>query len=175
MLPKRIDGWSLMSLRQRLGKTGGRLIKHARYYGLLLAESHLTRRLCAAMVRRVEALPVAAGQRLCLRAKIWRRGRGRAGVREIAGKGAVLRRPDSECAPAASRHAYRDPAAPFCNDSYDDRAECDGPFFLGVDYPSRWCRLSQPEAKMEIPANWKLFFPSGSTGIGGVDGRPWLP
>jgi len=34
-------------LQQRLVKTGARLIKHARYYWLLLAESHLTRRLFA--------------------------------------------------------------------------------------------------------------------------------
>jgi hypothetical protein len=33
----------LTSLQQRLVKTGGRLIKHARYYWLLLAESRLTR------------------------------------------------------------------------------------------------------------------------------------
>jgi len=33
---------ALTSLQQRLVKTGGRLIKHARYYWLLLAESHLT-------------------------------------------------------------------------------------------------------------------------------------
>ena len=38
-----IDKWSLTSLQHRLVKTGGRLIKHARYYWLLLAESHLTR------------------------------------------------------------------------------------------------------------------------------------
>jgi len=44
-LPKRIENWSLTSLQQRLVKTGGRLVKHARYYWLLLAESHLTRRL----------------------------------------------------------------------------------------------------------------------------------
>ena len=44
-LPKRIDTWSLVSLQQRLVKTGGRLIKHARYFWLLLAEGHLTRRL----------------------------------------------------------------------------------------------------------------------------------
>lgn len=44
VLPKRIDAWSLTSLQQRLVKTGGRLVKHARYYWLLLAESHLTRR-----------------------------------------------------------------------------------------------------------------------------------
>jgi hypothetical protein len=39
-------------LQQRLVKTRGRLIKHARYYWLLLAESHLTRRLFGSMVRR---------------------------------------------------------------------------------------------------------------------------
>jgi len=38
-LPKRSDKWSLTSLQQRLVKTGGRLVKHARYYWLLLAAS----------------------------------------------------------------------------------------------------------------------------------------
>jgi len=61
VLPRRIDGWSLTSLQHRSVKTGGRLVKHARYYWLLLAESHLTRRLFAAMVRRIAALPVATG------------------------------------------------------------------------------------------------------------------
>jgi hypothetical protein len=42
-------------------KTGGRLIKHARYYWLLLAESHLTRRLFGSMVRRIASLPLPAG------------------------------------------------------------------------------------------------------------------
>ena len=51
-LPNKTDGWSLASLQQRLVKAGGRLIKHARYYWLLLAESHLTRRLFGAMARR---------------------------------------------------------------------------------------------------------------------------
>jgi hypothetical protein len=40
---KGIGNWSLTSLQRRLVKTGGRLVKHARYYRLLLAESHLTR------------------------------------------------------------------------------------------------------------------------------------
>jgi hypothetical protein len=61
VLPRRIEKWSLTSLQQRLVKTGGRLIKHARYYWLFLAESHLTRRLFASMVRRIEALPLPAG------------------------------------------------------------------------------------------------------------------
>jgi Transposase DDE domain group 1 len=61
VLPKRIDHWSLTSLQQRLVKTGGRLIKHARYYWLLLAESHLTRQLFGGMLRRIAALPSPAG------------------------------------------------------------------------------------------------------------------
>jgi hypothetical protein len=61
VLPKRIGNWSLTSLQQRLVKTGGRLIKHARYYWLMLAERHLTRRLFASMVRRIGALAVATG------------------------------------------------------------------------------------------------------------------
>ena len=61
VLPKGIENWSLTSLQQRLVKTGGRLIKHARYYWLLLAESHLTRRLFGGMLRRIAALPSPAG------------------------------------------------------------------------------------------------------------------
>ncbi len=33
-----INNWSLTSLEQRLVKTGGRLVTHARYYWLLAAE-----------------------------------------------------------------------------------------------------------------------------------------
>ena len=61
VLPLRVGNWSLTSLQQRLVKTGGRLIKHARYYWLLLAEGHLTRRLFGAMVRRIGALSLPAG------------------------------------------------------------------------------------------------------------------
>jgi hypothetical protein len=61
VLPRRIENWSLTSLQQRLVKTGGRLVKHARYYWLLLAESHLTRRLFGNMVRRMAALPLPSG------------------------------------------------------------------------------------------------------------------
>jgi hypothetical protein len=60
-LPAPIGKWSLTSLQQRLVKTGGRLIKHARYYWLLLAESHLTRRLFGSMLRRIAMLPSPAG------------------------------------------------------------------------------------------------------------------
>ena len=61
VLPKRIGNWSLTSLQQRLVKTGGRLIKYARYYWLLLAESHLTRRLFASMLGRIDGLSLPSG------------------------------------------------------------------------------------------------------------------
>ena len=57
VLPKRIDPWSLTSLQQRLVKAGGRLIKHTRYYWLLLAEGHLHRRMFGQMLRRINAVP----------------------------------------------------------------------------------------------------------------------
>jgi hypothetical protein len=60
-LRRGIGSWTLTSLQQRLAKTGGRLIRHAGYYGLLLGESHLTRRLFGAMLGRIAALPSPAG------------------------------------------------------------------------------------------------------------------
>ncbi len=60
-LPQRIKRWSLRSLQHRLVKTGGQLVKHARYYWLLLAEGHLQRRLFSDMLRRLWALPLPAG------------------------------------------------------------------------------------------------------------------
>ena len=59
-LPRGIENWSLTSLQQRLVKTGG-LVKHARYYWLLLAEGHLNRRRFAAMLGRLALLPAPAG------------------------------------------------------------------------------------------------------------------
>jgi hypothetical protein len=61
LLPKKIEKWSLTSLQRRLVKTGGRLVKHARDYWLLLVASHLTRRLFGAMLGRIAALPLRAG------------------------------------------------------------------------------------------------------------------
>jgi Transposase DDE domain group 1 len=60
-LPRRIENWSLTSLQQRLVKTGGRQVKHARYYWLLLAEGHLTRRRFGAMLGRIALLPIPTG------------------------------------------------------------------------------------------------------------------
>jgi hypothetical protein len=46
----------LTSLQQRLFKTGGRLIRHARYITLQLAESSLTGPLFRQIVARIERL-----------------------------------------------------------------------------------------------------------------------
>jgi len=53
-LPQRIENWSLTSLQQRL-------VKHARYYWLLLAEGHLNRRRFGAMLGRIALLPLRTG------------------------------------------------------------------------------------------------------------------
>jgi hypothetical protein len=39
---------------------GGRLVKHARYYWMMLAEGHLTRTRFSAMLRRIALLPLPA-------------------------------------------------------------------------------------------------------------------
>jgi len=56
VLPVAIRSWPLTSLQQRLFKTGGRLIRHARYFVLQLAESHLTGSLCRQTIERIERL-----------------------------------------------------------------------------------------------------------------------
>jgi hypothetical protein len=51
----------LSVLAYNLGNLWRRLVKHARYYWLLLAQGHLTRRLFGTMLRRIWALPVPTG------------------------------------------------------------------------------------------------------------------
>ena len=60
-LRRRIQDWSSTSLQRRLVKTGGRLVKHARYYWMLLAEGYLSRRLFGSMLRIIAALPLPDG------------------------------------------------------------------------------------------------------------------
>src|SRR5262245_21983861 len=54
VLPVAIQSWSLTSLQQRLFRTGGRLIRHARHFTLQLAESYLTRPMFRRIVARIE-------------------------------------------------------------------------------------------------------------------------
>ena len=60
LLAERSSPRPLTSLQQRLVKTGGRLVTHARYHWLMLAESHLTRRMFES-IRRIGALAVGDG------------------------------------------------------------------------------------------------------------------
>ena len=59
-LPRPIENWSLTSLQPGIVRTGRRLVKHARYYWLYLAESHLNQRRFGAMLGRIALLPVPA-------------------------------------------------------------------------------------------------------------------
>ncbi|MDI6788808.1 MAG: IS1380 family transposase [Planctomycetota bacterium] len=55
-LPERIKHWSLRSIQLKLIKIGGRLIKHARYYCLLLAESVLNQKIFASLIANIRRL-----------------------------------------------------------------------------------------------------------------------
>jgi hypothetical protein len=55
-LPLAIQSWSLTSVQQRLFKTGGRIIRHARYFIIQLAERHGTPRLFEQILGRIERL-----------------------------------------------------------------------------------------------------------------------
>jgi hypothetical protein len=77
VLPKGIGTRSLTSLQQRLVKAGGRLVTHARYYWLMLAEGHLTRGRFAAMLRRIA----------CYRFRRTKRPAAKPGIRITEGKG----------------------------------------------------------------------------------------
>jgi hypothetical protein len=56
VLPVAIQSWSLTSLQQRLFKTGRRLIRHARYFVLQLAESYLEGSLFRQVLGRIKRL-----------------------------------------------------------------------------------------------------------------------
>jgi hypothetical protein len=48
-------------LQRQLVESGARLVKHVRYYWLLLAEGHLSRGLFGSMLRMIAALPLPDG------------------------------------------------------------------------------------------------------------------
>jgi hypothetical protein len=61
-LPKKLENWALTNFSNGRCKTGGRMVKHARDYWLLLAESHLMKRLFGSMLQRIAGLSLLAGQ-----------------------------------------------------------------------------------------------------------------
>jgi hypothetical protein len=55
-MPDDIETWSLTSLRERLIKTGTRLVRHARYGVFQFAETALPRRVFAGIVELINGL-----------------------------------------------------------------------------------------------------------------------
>ena len=54
--PEEIERWSLTSLRERLIKTGVRLVRHGRYAIFQMAEAAVPRRVFAAILSMINAL-----------------------------------------------------------------------------------------------------------------------
>ncbi|MDI6788699.1 MAG: transposase, partial [Planctomycetota bacterium] len=55
-LPEGIKHWSLRSVQLKVIKIGGRLIKHARYYCMLLAETVLNEKLFSGLLNNIRRL-----------------------------------------------------------------------------------------------------------------------
>lgn len=60
-LPEGIKHWSLRSIQLKLIKIGGRLIKHARYYCLLLAETSITEKIFSGLLNNIRRLCPSSG------------------------------------------------------------------------------------------------------------------
>jgi len=57
-LPQEIDRWSLTTLREKLVKTGAKVVRHAKYVTFQLAEVAVPRRLFAAILNRIARLAI---------------------------------------------------------------------------------------------------------------------
>ena len=60
-LPERIRHWSLRTIQLKLIKIGGRLIRHARYYYLLLAEVTINSRIWCSIMNKISCLCPSPG------------------------------------------------------------------------------------------------------------------
>jgi hypothetical protein len=58
-LPQAIQGWTLPTLRERLGKIGAKVVSHAKYAGFQLAEVAVPRKLFAEILERIGWLRLA--------------------------------------------------------------------------------------------------------------------
>ncbi|MBT5266443.1 MAG: hypothetical protein HOL85_16525 [Rhodospirillaceae bacterium] len=55
-LPEAVEHWSLTSLRDRLVKIGGKIVRHGRYVTFQMAEVAISRDLFAEILRRIDWL-----------------------------------------------------------------------------------------------------------------------
>jgi hypothetical protein len=60
-LPERIKHWSLRTIQLKMIKIGARLIRHARYYWLLLAETSITEKIFSGLMTNIKRLCPATG------------------------------------------------------------------------------------------------------------------
>ena len=63
--PEVIESWSLISLRERLVKTGARLVRHARYAVFQLAEAALPRAVFAGVLTLINGLRAPPAEVAC--------------------------------------------------------------------------------------------------------------
>jgi len=61
VLPDGIKHWSLRTVQLKLIKIGGRLIRHARYYWLLLAKTNITEKIFSGLMNNIRRLRPASG------------------------------------------------------------------------------------------------------------------
>ncbi|MCL5408610.1 MAG: transposase [Candidatus Omnitrophica bacterium] len=61
VLPKSIKHWSLRTIQLKMIKVGARMIKHARYYCLLLAETSISEKIFLCLMRNIRQLGFALG------------------------------------------------------------------------------------------------------------------
>ncbi len=55
-LPDAVEQWSLTSLREKLNKTGAKIVRHGRYIIFQMAEVAIPRDLFADILRRIDRL-----------------------------------------------------------------------------------------------------------------------
>lgn len=60
-LPRKIEHWSLTTLREKVVKIGAKVVKHSKYITFQLAEVALSKKLFAAILERIQRLRLTPG------------------------------------------------------------------------------------------------------------------
>ena len=60
-LPRKIEHWSLTTLREKVIKIGAKVVKHSKYITFQLAEVALSKKLFAAILERIQRLRLTPG------------------------------------------------------------------------------------------------------------------
>ena len=60
-LPRKIEHWSLTTLREKVVKIGAKVVKHSKYFTFQLAEVALSKKLFAAILEKIQRLRLTPG------------------------------------------------------------------------------------------------------------------